>query len=84
MGVQDVYHEIEKSFANGTNDREAHPKRWIAVLVQMNCEKKTATQLGKAGYETYTLHNKKYINGAIERKKSIVLLCQWSCLFVQL
>ena len=77
MGVQDVYHEIEKSFANGTNDREAHPKRWIAVLVQMNCEKKTATQLGKAGYETY-------INGAIERKKSIVLLCQWSCLFVQL
>lgn len=43
MGVQDVYHETEKSFANGTNDREAHPKRWIAVLVQMNCEKKTAT-----------------------------------------
>ena len=79
MGVQDVYHETEKSFANGTNDREAHPKRWIAVLVQMNCEKKTATQLGKAGYD-----NKKYINGAIERKKSIVLLCQWSCLFVQL
>ena len=53
MCVQDVYHKGEESFANGTNDREACPKRWIAVLVQMNCEKKTATQLGKAGYETY-------------------------------
>lgn len=31
------------SFVNGTNDREAYPKRWIAVLVQANCEKKTAT-----------------------------------------
>ena len=28
------------SFVNGTNDGEAYPKRWVAVLVQMNCEKK--------------------------------------------
>jgi hypothetical protein len=25
-------------FVNVTNDREAYPKRWIAVLVQVNCE----------------------------------------------
>lgn len=29
----------ELSFVNGTNEREAHPKFWIAALVQMNCEK---------------------------------------------
>ena len=28
------------SVANGTTDREAYPKRWIAVLVQMCTEKK--------------------------------------------
>lgn len=51
-----VASEIRKgsdSFVNGTNDGEAYPKRWIAVLVHTNCEKKTATQLGKVGYETY-------------------------------
>lgn len=53
MGFQNVCPNIEESFADGTNDREAYPKRWIAVLVQMNCEKRTATQLSKAGYETY-------------------------------
>ena len=39
MGVQDVYQKREESFANGTSDREAYPKRWIVILVQMNCEK---------------------------------------------
>ena len=42
-----------ESLVNGTNDREAYPKRWIAVLVQVNCEKKAATFLNKVGYETY-------------------------------
>ena len=28
------------SVANGTTDREAYPKHWIAALVQMNTEKK--------------------------------------------
>lgn len=37
----------------GTNDREACPKRWIATLVQVNCERRTADRLTKAGYETY-------------------------------
>ena len=46
MGAsKDNLNSCEKSFVNGTSDREAHPKRWIVVLVQVNCEKKTATFL---------------------------------------
>ncbi len=54
MGTDNLFHKMEKSFVNGTNDCEAHPKFWIAALVQMNCEKKASTLLNKAGYETYT------------------------------
>lgn len=54
MNDQKICQEVKKiSFVNGTNDREAYPKRWIAVLVQMNCEKKASTLLKKSGYETY-------------------------------
>lgn len=70
MGVQSVYNKIEESFANGTNDREACQKRWIAVLVQMNCEKKTATLLEKAGYETY-IPIQQEIHQWSDRKKKI-------------
>ena len=41
------------SLVNGTNDREAYPKRWIAVLVHTNCEKKVASKLDKLGIENY-------------------------------
>ena len=53
MKVGSAICQVSVSFVNGTNDREAYPKHWIAVLVQVNCEKKTATRLGKVGYETY-------------------------------
>ena len=44
----------EKSlFVNGTNDREAYPKRWVTALVHTNCEKKVATKLDKLGIENY-------------------------------
>ena len=41
-----------ESLVNGTNDREAYPKRWVAALVQMNCEKNTVPRLCKVGDET--------------------------------
>ena len=41
------------SFVNGTNDREAYPKRWVAALVHTNCEKKVATKLDNLGFENY-------------------------------
>ena len=43
----------KSSFVNGTNDREAYPKRWVAALVHTNCEKKVATKLEKLGIENY-------------------------------
>ena len=54
MNVKDVIPDSkQESFVNGTNDREAHPKRWIAALVQMNCEKKIGAKLDKLGIENY-------------------------------
>lgn len=48
----DVRKEIS-SFVNGTNDREACPKRWVAALVHTNCEKKVASKLDNLGFENY-------------------------------
>ncbi len=42
-----------KSLANRANDRNAHPKCWVAALVQMNCERKAASKLDKAGITNY-------------------------------
>ncbi len=53
MGAPNVCQETKDSFVNGTNDREAHPRVWIAALVQMNCEKKAVDKLNKLGFETY-------------------------------
>ena len=58
------------SLVNGTNDREAYPKRWIAVLVQVNCEKRTATRLGKVGYETY-IPTQQEVRQWSDRKKKV-------------
>lgn len=43
----------EGSFVNGTNDREAYPKRWVAALVHTNCEKKVSSKLDSLGFENY-------------------------------
>ena len=53
MGTDTVFQKMGKSFVKGTNDREACPKRWIGVLVQINTEKKVAQRLQKLGYECY-------------------------------
>jgi len=54
MNVKDVIPvNRQESFVNVTNDREAHPKRWVAALVQMNCEKKIGAKLDKLGVENY-------------------------------
>lgn len=57
------------SFINVTNDGEACPKRWIAALVQMNCEKKVATQLNKIGYHTYIAIQQEIHKWSDRRKK---------------
>lgn len=62
-----------ESLVNGTNDREAYPKRWIAVLVQVNCEKKAATFLNKVGYETY-IPTQLEVHQWSDRKKRVARL----------
>ena len=53
IAVESENRKEKGSFVNGTNDREAHPKRWVAVLVHTNCEKKVASKLDKLGVENY-------------------------------
>ena len=72
----------DKSFVNGTDDREAYPKRWIAVLVQVNCEKKTATRLGKVGYETY-IPTQQEVHQWSDRKKKVDRLIMPMVVFVR-
>ena len=67
---------------NGTNDREAYPKRWIAVLVQMNCEKKASTLLNKSGYETY-IPIQQEIHQWSDRKKKVNRLIMPMVVFVR-
>ena len=44
----------QNRLSNWTSDSaQAYPKRWVAVLVQVNCEKKAATFLNKVDYKTY-------------------------------
>ena len=70
------------SLVNGTNDREAYPKRWIAVLVQVNCEKRTATRLGKVGYETY-IPTQQEVHQWSDRKKKVDRLIMPMVVFVR-
>lgn len=82
MGTDNLFQKKEKSFANGTNDREAYPKCWIAVLVQMNCEKKASTLLNKSGYETY-IPVQQEIHQWSDRKKKVNRLIMPMVVFVR-
>ncbi len=53
IAVESDVRKERSSFVNGTNDREANPKRRVATLVHTNCEKKVATKLEKLGIENY-------------------------------
>ena len=58
------------SVANGTTDREAYPKHWIAALVQMNTEKKVGEKLSKIKIENY-VPTQQEIHLWSDRKKKI-------------
>lgn len=53
IAVEGENRKEKGSLVNGTNDGEAYPKRWVAALVQMNCEKKVAAKLDKMGIANY-------------------------------
>ena len=82
IAVEGENRKEKGSLVNGTNDREAHPKCWIAVLVQVNCEKKTATRLGKVGYETY-IPTQQEVHQWSDRKKKVDRLIMPMMVFVR-
>ena len=71
MGAsKDNLNSCEKSLVNGTSDREAHPKYWTAVLVQMRTEQKVSTKLNKLGITNY-VPTQTEIHQWSDRKKKI-------------
>jgi hypothetical protein len=58
----------EESFVNGTNDREAYPKRRLAALVQMNTEYKVSARLHQLGIRSYVAAQSVIRNGVTVKK----------------
>ena len=67
--IKNNLNSCEESLVNGTNDREAHPKFWIAALVQMNCERKSAEKLSKLGISNYGPKQEEIHQWSDRRKK---------------
>ena len=82
IAVESDVRKERSSLVNGTNEREAYPKRWIAVLVQVNSEKKAATRLGKVGYETY-IPTQQEVHQWSDRKKKVDRLIMPMVIFVR-
>ncbi|MBR5493854.1 MAG: UpxY family transcription antiterminator, partial [Alistipes sp.] len=81
--VESDVRKERSSFVNGTNDREAYPKRWVAALVHTNCEKKVATKLEKLGIENYVAIQKEEHQWS-DRKKKIDRIVIPMVVFVRL
>lgn len=79
--IKSNLNSCRESFVNGTNDREAHPKVWIAALVQMNCEKKSADKLSKLGISNYVPIQEE-IHQWSDRKKKIARVVIPTIVFV--
>lgn len=69
IAVEGKDHREKGSLVNGTNDREAHPKFWIAALVQMNCERKSAEKLSKLGISNFVPIQEEIHQWSDRRKK---------------
>lgn len=59
-----------ESIVNGTTDREAHSKRWIAALVQSCTEKRVGKRLDKMEVENY-IPTQMEIHQWSDRKKKV-------------
>lgn len=66
---------------NGTDDREAHSKRWIAVLVQVRSEKAVGKQLTNLGIENY-VPTQTEIHQWSDRKKKVERIVIPSIVFI--
>lgn len=70
------------SSSMGQTTAKRTQKRWIAVLVQMNCEKKIAARLNDAGYETYIAMQQE-LHQWSDRKKRVDRLVLPMIIFVR-
>ena len=70
MKDNDCEKQFDGSFVNGASDREAHPKYWTAVLVQMCTEQKVSAKLSKLGITNY-VPSQMEIHQWSDRKKKI-------------
>ena len=68
--VQNDSISSQKSIVDGTTDREAHPKRWIAALVQMCTERRVGERLNKLKVENY-VPTQTEIHQWSDRKKKV-------------
>ena len=68
--VQTNLPSFSDSIVDGTTDRDAHPKRWIAALVQSCTEKRVGTRLDKMEVENY-IPTQTEIHQWSDRKKKI-------------
>lgn len=68
---------------NGTDDREAHSKFWIAAYTKPRSEKKTASDLTKLGIETYVATQVQTHQWS-DRKKEVEIVVVPSIVFVRI
>ncbi len=83
---QDMADFIESrgvSPVNGTDDREACSKFWIAAYTKPRCEKKTASELARLGIETYVA-TQFQIRQWSDRKKEVEIVVIPSIIFAQI
>lgn len=69
--------------SNGTDDREARPKFWIAAYTKPRSEKKTASELTKMDIETYVA-TQSQIRQWSDRKKKVEIVVIPSIVFAQI
>ena len=82
MVAQGVNLTETKSSVNVTDDREAHPRFWIAAYTRPRSEKKAALELMKSGIETY-VPIQKQIRLWSDRKKLIDVVIIPMIIFAQ-
>mgnify|MGYP003292266014 CR=1 FL=1 len=83
IAVENENYKGKDSLVNVTNAREARQKRWVAAIVQMNCERKIASKLDKLGVTNYVpIQNE--VHQWSDRKKKIGRVVIPMIIFVRL
>ncbi len=70
MSCQESKNTVAVMPVNGTDSREAHPKRWIAAMVKMHCERKVGDTLNSLNIENW-VPTQIVIRQWSDRKKNI-------------